>query len=65
MSPLIYRRLPLAERLGVSREWLRRHEGKDGFPKSVKLAQGRGGATGFFASEIDAWLASRKIEAAE
>lgn len=40
----------------ISERWCRENEGKNGFPKRVCLSERK---TGYWKSELDAWLARR------
>jgi prophage regulatory protein len=59
-KPPIIERLPtVQERVGYSRTTIDRKV-KDGtFPKPIKLSPGQGGAIGWRASDIDAWIDAR------
>jgi prophage regulatory protein len=56
----IIQRLPtVQERVGYSRTTLHRKVKEGAFPKPIKLAPGQGGAIGWRASDIDAWIEAR------
>ncbi len=45
---------------GYSRATIRRLEKEGRFPRRVKLGEGKGGAIGWRAEEVKAWVASRQ-----
>jgi len=47
-------------RFNISRETVRRWEGKQGFPKRVRLSTHPRGRCGFPISEVDAWDLTRR-----
>jgi excisionase family DNA binding protein len=54
----------VCRKLHIARETLRRWERDGWFPKRVRFSRYARGRVGFSMSEVDAWIAARKADAA-